>query len=76
MSEDIGNWNSFWDLASPEEAAGMLREFYGEAAAEAANRCATAAQSDAREADFRFWMAVVALLTGAAAIVANEAARQ
>ena len=26
MSEDIGNWNSFWDLASPEQAASMLRQ--------------------------------------------------
>jgi hypothetical protein len=66
MSEDILDWNSFWDLATPEEAAHTLQEFYGEAAAEAAIRCAIAAQSDTRDADYRFWMAVVARLSGSA----------
>lgn len=58
MLVDVGNWNSFWDLASPEEAAHALCEFYGAAAAEAAVSCAIAAKNDSRESDYRFWMAV------------------
>jgi len=64
MSADISTWNSFWDLASPEEAARALRTYYGAAAAEAAARCATAAKSDDRESDYRFWIAVSAELNG------------
>jgi hypothetical protein len=66
MSEDALNWNSFWDLASPAEAARVLTEFYGPAAAEAAAHCAAAAQDDGRESDHRFWMAALAELTGTA----------
>jgi hypothetical protein len=62
MSEDALNWNSFWDLASPPEAALMLIEFYGQSAAEAAAHCASAAKDDERESDRRFWLAVLAEL--------------
>ncbi|MDW5266322.1 MAG: hypothetical protein SA176_11250 [Edaphobacter sp.] len=58
MPKDVGNWDSFWDLASPEEAGRALCEFYGAEAAEAALSCAIAARNDDRESDFRFWMAV------------------
>ncbi len=62
MSDFAVNWNSFWDLASPAEAAALLREFYGDAAADAATHCAAAARSDDRPSDHRFWMAVAAEL--------------
>ena len=58
MAADFDSWNSFWDLASPEEAARALWEFYGAGAAEAAVSCAIAAKNDSRESDYRFWMAV------------------
>lgn len=58
MEADFDTWNSFWDLASPAEAARALCEFYGAEAAEAALSCANAAKNDSRESDYRFWMAV------------------
>ena len=66
MSADLSTWNSFWDLATPEEAADALQSFYGSAAAEAAGHCASAAKGDGRESDYRFWLAVSAALTGTA----------
>src|SRR5690348_6955295 len=58
MFEAPFNWNSFWDLTTPAEAAATLRDTYGPAAAEAAAQCATAASDDNRESDHRFWLAV------------------
>ncbi len=63
MFEAPFDWNSFWDLTTPEEAAATFREIYGPAAAEAAVECATAARNDNRENDHRFWVAVSAELT-------------
>jgi hypothetical protein len=56
------DWNSFWDLATPAEAAAMLRESYGAGAAEAALECASKAKEDDRETDHFFWLAVSAEL--------------
>lgn len=58
MSDIPADWNSFWDLASPAEAAALLREFYGAGAAEAATQCAIAARNDDRPSDHQFWRAV------------------
>jgi hypothetical protein len=63
MFEAPFDWNSFWDLTTPEEAAATFREIYGAAAVEAAAQCATAARNDDRENDHRFWVAVSAELT-------------
>ncbi len=63
MFEAPFDWNSFWDLVTPEEAAATFREIYGAAAAEAATECATAARNDDRENDHRFWVAVSAELS-------------
>jgi hypothetical protein len=66
MFEAPFDWNSFWDLTSPEEAAATFREIYGAAAAEAAAQCAIAAKSDDRATDHQFWIAVSAVLGGCA----------
>jgi len=62
MFEAPFNWNSFWDLMTPEEAAATFRDTYGPAAAKAAAQCAIAARNDNRESDHRFWVAVLAEL--------------
>jgi hypothetical protein len=62
MFEAPFDWNSFWDLMSPADAAATFRDMYGAGAAEAAAQCATAAQNDNRESDHRFWAAVAAEL--------------
>ncbi len=72
MFEAPFNWNSFWDLMTPAEAAATFRDEYGPAAAEAAAQCAIAALNDHRESDHRFWIAVSAELSkpdGAAAAI-------
>lgn len=56
------DWNSFWDLATPAEAAAVFRESYGAQAADAAQECASAAKKDDRETDHLFWLAVTAEL--------------
>lgn len=65
MFETPFNWNSFWDLATPAEAAAVLQESYGPGAADAAQECASAAKKDDRETDYLFWLAVVAELNKA-----------
>ena len=62
MGDQPLDWQSFWDIASPKQAAEALREFYGSAAAQAAEHCALAAEADGRDADRRYWQAVEAEL--------------
>ena len=52
------DWESFWDLGSPQEASAFLVEEYGSKAATHAAECALAARSDGRDEDYRFWTAV------------------
>lgn len=56
------DWESFWDLASPEAGAAALLEFYGPEASQAAADCAVAALADDREQDYHFWSAVLSTL--------------
>ncbi|MGF1611296.1 MAG: hypothetical protein ACFCUQ_17975 [Kiloniellales bacterium] len=56
------DWSSFWDLASPDEAARALRGIYGRDAARASAECLLVATTDGRTDDCRFWMAVLAAL--------------
>ena len=63
MFEAPFDWNSFWDLMTPAEAAATFRDTYGPTAAEAAAQCAIAALDDHRESDHRFWIAVSAELS-------------
>lgn len=65
MSEEPIDWNSFWDLATPAEAADLFRTFYGPDASRAAAHCAAAAKGDDRESDHLFWLAVSAELNAA-----------
>ncbi len=64
MAQDAFNWKSFWDIATPEEAARILTEWFGMMAAQLAVDCALAAGSDHRDDDRRFWLAVLDSLTG------------
>lgn len=65
------DWNSFWDLATPADAAALLRDSYGAAAADAALGCASAAKNDDRETDHQFWLAVAAELKKDPAVAAS-----
>ena len=62
MFEAPFDWNSFWDLMTPADAAATFRDMYGAGAADAAAQCAVAAQTDNRDSDHRFWAAVAAEL--------------
>lgn len=50
---------SFWDLASPSEAARALAEMYGQNAKQAAATNVQTAHRDSRHADREFWLAVL-----------------
>jgi hypothetical protein len=62
---DFSDWQSFWDLASPEHGASKMLEIYGASSAEMAAGCASAALADDRDEDYRFWTAVQARLQAA-----------
>lgn len=59
---DTYGWQSFWDLTTPEDAAGTLATWYGAAAVGEAADCAAVALADGRDEDVRFWIAVLARL--------------
>jgi len=64
MKQLHSEWRSFWDVATPEQGATAMIEIYGTAAAKAVHSCAVAALNDARNADYRFWTAVLACIEG------------
>lgn len=57
MNLDALDWKSFWDLATPEKAAALMRELYGAGADGAAADAAADALADNRDEDARFWVA-------------------
>jgi hypothetical protein len=59
MTQQLSNWRSFWDVATPQQGATAMIEIYGPAAAEAAHSCASAALNDDRDDDYQFWTAVL-----------------
>jgi hypothetical protein len=65
MGECSAVWESFWDLASPQEAVQFLRELYGENAIKFSAECALAAIGDGRTEDYGFWLAVFSDLRAA-----------
>lgn len=65
MMRKLAEWESFWDLVSPESGAAAMIEWYGDDAADAAANCAAAALADDRDADYRFWTAVLGRVHGA-----------
>jgi len=56
------NFTSFWEVASPGQAAHAFVELYGSDAVGAARECAETATADGRDADRRFWLAVMTAL--------------
>ncbi|KUM25580.1 hypothetical protein AU467_25740 [Mesorhizobium loti] len=56
-----------WALSTPEAIARAARELFGSEAAQAMEWCALSARNAQREADLRFWRAVLALLEEPAA---------
>jgi hypothetical protein len=64
MADFLDAWQSFWDIASPQQAAKAMASTYGEAARRAALQCAAAAEADNRLEDSRFWCAVAWQLRG------------
>jgi hypothetical protein len=65
MDLDSLDWNSFWDLATPEQGARAMAESCGPGAVAAAIDCARGARADHRDDDYRFWIAVLARLRAA-----------
>ncbi len=62
MEEPLQTWRSFWDLATPHQAAELLRQEHNEGAKAAALDCALAARADLRPEDYHFWLCVLCLL--------------
>ena len=53
-----GDWESFWDISTPERAATEATRIYGENAGLAVMHCGLGAKADGRDDDYRFWVAV------------------
>jgi hypothetical protein len=62
MMRPSSDWQSFWDLATPQQGAIAMTEIYGGGAFRAISGCAAAALKDNRTEDYRFWTAVLAYL--------------
>ena len=58
MAEELSDGSIFPDLITSEDAAGVLIEWYGAGAADAAASNAVSALADGRDEDHRFWIAV------------------
>ena len=67
MDQQLHDWKSFWDLATPERAAAAFVELYGPNAASAAAGCALTADADNRQDDYRFWISVFRCLKSSSA---------
>ena len=65
MTLNMPEWDSFWDLATPEQGAAAIMELCGAGAASAAADCAAVAYKDHRDEDYRFWTAVLARVRAA-----------
>lgn len=55
MTIDSLDWESLWDIATPEQAAGIMRGLYGAGAIDAATEAAARARADGRPDDADFW---------------------
>src|SRR3546814_17457378 len=64
MADLLDEWQSFWDIASPQQAATAMASTYGEAARQAALQCVAATEADRRVGDSRFWCAVAPQMRG------------
>lgn len=65
MTLNLPEWDSFWDLATPEQGAIAIMELCGPEAVSAAADCAAVAYEDDRDEDYRFWTAVLARVRAA-----------
>lgn len=65
MSEDQGfDWQTFWDVTTPFEAARTLESMYGQCAKLAAAGNVKTAHQQSRDADREFWLAVLCRING------------
>lgn len=62
MGQAACDWKSFWSIATPEDTAHTLSEWYGQEAAQLAAECGLAARGGDRDEDYRFCFAVFARL--------------
>ena len=62
MDTDQLAWDSFWDLATPDQMALVMDQAFGELAPGYALEAATAAIRDRRATDYAFWKVVLVRL--------------
>ena len=55
---DLPDTKSFWDLASPQQAAQALQDWFGDYAVIVAADLASATEREGLDEDRRFWIAV------------------
>lgn len=73
MAEESPDGSIFPDLITSEDAAGVLIEWYGAAAVDAATSNAVSALADGRHEDQRFWIAVRRAIEASGDMVAGSA---